>query len=217
MQTYYIITQNDDIYELDATSNMSVKLSGEATEFPVEDGSVVSDHYVNKNKTISLTGAISDVKISSNPNLKSTDDYISGLESLKERVEFFSVIWRKDSSDSSSGNVGAEYILENCLFSDININQNPNRGYAYGNHSYAISMQITSLRVAEQADVVVLRSNLIDDVTSEKQNASGSTTEFGDSLKDENGKFDWGLIKFDRRAVGTFDPFSLLRNFNLSQ
>jgi len=60
--TYNITDVSKYKFLIDVTLNLTHNNSCEVTDFPIEDGSSISDHVINKPRTISLTGIVSDYK-----------------------------------------------------------------------------------------------------------------------------------------------------------
>lgn len=143
---YYIRTQAGVIYELDSTTEISLSLSGKTTDFPLESGESVSDHYINQNNTISFSGTITDIKTvemfldpSGQPWYKSTDEYINGLRDIKKAGEPFSIHFFNKIEP-----------LDNCVFENLTIEQNQSRGSSGDVNSYRISFTAKQVKFARQ-------------------------------------------------------------------
>lgn len=200
---YYIIVGDGSIYELDSTSGMMYIDSGTLSEYKLEDGSTVSDHYVNNAPTLNLSGTITDVKsmFADPDSSKSTDEWIRGLIALKRSIRTFSVVWRDDNSASSSSSANS-YRLGNCLFKDITLRQNARRGNAYGSHAYDVELSFQQVRFAKSAQIKVERANLLGDATTEEKDTSSATTEVVN--KDGEKPTSFSVSDWARRGIGVF-------------
>jgi hypothetical protein len=202
MGMYYIIVGDGSIYELDSTSGMMYVDAGTLSEYKLEDGATVSDHYVNNAPTLNLSGTITDVKsMFADPGrAKSTDEWIRGLLRLKHSVRPFSVVWRDDTSASSSSSSNS-YRLGNCLFKDIVIRQNVKRGSAFGWHSYDIELAFQQVRFAKTAELKVERANLLGDAMTEQTEGSSATAEVENTEGEKPSSF--SLSDWAKRGLST--------------
>lgn len=169
MSIYFIRTSSGVTYELDSTSDITYKLTGKATDNPVESGDSVSDNYVNKPRMITLKGTVSDVKgasLSFSPVTKSTDDFIRGLEKVKVNKELFTLHF--------GNKVG---IITNCLFESLTFKQNKKRGSMSTLDAFEVSMTIKQIRLASRALLVPTRDPSIVNDASSKTKGSGSPEE----------------------------------------
>ncbi len=158
-------------FALDSTSSVTETLSGNATSFPIESGSDVSDHYVNKNNIITMSGRISDVKsvqsgflsenqegtrqvqdsvsVGSATRYGKTKDYIEKIKLLKAQKVPFDVYTSSD-------------IYTNCVFQSLTITQNDTAGVSSNNISaYRISFSAKQLRFAKATTSVVVRDEVL--------------------------------------------------------
>lgn len=160
MSLYYIRTE-DKIYELDSTSEVSITLAGKTTDFVVEDGTTVQDHYVNNNKVVSCSGKISSIKSLSNGKNLSPEEYLRGVEELKESRTPFNFVWHPLRPE-----------LTNCVFTTLTISQDSTTGFHGSSNSVGISFTIKQIRFAQQAKVSLVSSvKFADKVEAEKKGA----------------------------------------------
>ena len=170
-----IVNDTTVYYTLDATSEITKTLTGSATAFPLEDGTEVSDNYVNKNTTISSSGIVSDIKsqTASQHTLK-TAEYINGLELLKSSKKTFTffMMGQKDS------NTGADFsVIRNCVFESLSITQDKqNGGKLGGPQSYKISFTLKQIRFVKRAVQRSARAKAIINKTEPAQTMSAPTT-----------------------------------------
>jgi hypothetical protein len=172
MSIYFIEDPDGVIYQLDATVNITYKISGKGTDNPVESGESVTDNYVNRPDIITLKGSISDTKSVSGGGTvsKSTEDYITGLKALKEK--------RKRVSLHFGDKVG---VITNCLFQSIDFTQNSRRGNAgAGVDSFEVTISLKQIRLAARAQLKPLRVDLVaDDFADETEGGGSPSTLFG--------------------------------------
>jgi hypothetical protein len=174
MSIYFIQDPDGVIYELDATADISYRLSGKVTSNPVESGESVSDNYVNNPDIISLKGSISDVKSVSSRgvNSKTTEAFINGLKALK--------VNRKLVALQFGDKVG---VITNCVIESLTFIQNSQRGSVGGVDSFQVSMTLKQIRLASRAKLTPIRDPTIADDAQEQTPGSGSTSNVGDDRK----------------------------------
>lgn len=168
MSIYYITDVRGNIYELDATSNISYTESGKITSHTVESGESVSDHYVNMPIDFHVEGTISDIKsfsaLQSEDRVKSTREFIDGLRQIKTNKEQFSFHYGEK--------VG---IFQNCMFQNIQIQQTPQRGNSGEIDSFSISADIKQIRIARRAIISPFRDPSVRDGYQDQVNGAGTT------------------------------------------
>lgn len=190
MSIYYISTAGGVVYELDATTDISYQESGTITNNIIETGESVADHYINNPVTISFNGSISDIKSlsASNPNAKSTEDYINGLRNLKTNKETFSFHFGEK--------IG---IFSDCLFESLDISQNQSRGNVGEIDSFDISATIKQVRIAQRARLITVReAGITTDNYQNQVKGTGTTEEPGQQQLDD---YQEGLAKVLQRDV----------------
>lgn len=167
MTIYYIAPQDsNDQFALDATSTTQLDESGKTTSLPLESGEEVTDHYINGNTKISMSGIISTAKSAGTKANKSPEDYIKGLRALKQSGKPFSVFF----SDKLSA-------LTTCVFENLSISQSRKNGTSGASSSYKISMSIKQARFVSAAQVVVERQVRVVDAFTEKKTSGKSSQE----------------------------------------
>lgn len=166
MGIYYIATEDGVYYELSSTKEVVASFSGQATEFPLESGEAVSDHYVDKPASITFTGTISDIVVlrGSEQIRKSTQEYVEGLLKLKKSRRPFTINW--------AGNLRP---LDNCVFENLEVTQDDKRGWAGGKAAYRISFTARQLRFGEGAQIVNSPRQEDRDAFADFTGASGNT------------------------------------------
>lgn len=171
MTVYYITPQDsDDIIALDATSTVQVNETGKSTSLPLETGEEVTDHYINGNTKISMSGVISSLKSSSNKENKSPEDYIRDIRELKKSGKPFSVFF----SDKLNP-------LTNCVFESISFSQSIRNGTTGNSSSYKVSFTVKEIRIVKAAQVVVQRDARVVDSLSDKKKSGKSSQEASDN------------------------------------
>lgn len=154
------------VYELDATKEIVYSERGTLTSNIVESGSELSDHYINNPVSFNLEGVISDTKSSgsSNPNTRSTRDFLEGLRSIKRnKVPFILYYGEK---------VGS---FKNCFFETLDITQNSTHGNVQETDSFEIRAVIKQVRLGNSASIVPSRDIIAQDSYQDKTQGSGST------------------------------------------
>lgn len=184
MSIYYITTLDGDIFQLDASLNVSVNDPATLTSYKTQSGEDEADHYINENITVSVSGRISDVKSTKilEDRSKTTDEFITGLKALKKSKKRFFFTWREDRREG-----GSTYQLGNCWFTNLTFSQGSIAGFTGSKHSYEVSMDIKQSRVGQKAIVVIEQADFIQDTTSEKKNGRSGTTNFDDEELGANG------------------------------
>lgn len=184
MSTYYILTKSGEVFEMDATRGMSNADTGTLTQYKTSSGVTAADHYINEGESITLTGTITDTKGYSSSS-RTTLEFLNGIKALKRSAERYTVIWRADAGQATGdGDVVGR--LTNCLFENIIVSQDGNKGVTSGKYSYNVTLTITQMRVAKQADIITgavifpkgtpAAGQVADGVSLEKS-GSGSTQE----------------------------------------
>lgn len=166
MSIYYIQTNSGEIYELDATTEISYKLSGRSTDNVVESGETVTDDFINKPDVITLRGTISDTKSLSSGGVvsKTTEVFIRDLTQVKTNKERFSFHF--------GDKVG---VITNCIFERLDFTQTTQRGHANGIDAFGVVMTIKQVRSATRALLAPFRDPTITDDATNQGTGAGST------------------------------------------
>jgi len=176
--TYYISAEVDGeevVFVMNATTQARLSSSGELSQYRLESGEAASDHYRNLPDSISLSGVISDVVVQGGrePSLKSTKDYIEGLQTLKLNETPFTVHYASDLTPKYP-----------CFFSELEISQDSDFGYAGYSatkgadiNSYRVSASIEVARLGQLATIELAKASEFIDPTADKAQASSSTKE----------------------------------------
>ncbi len=179
MAQYFIFTDDATFFELDSTATFSKNMAGRTTDFPLEEGSIVSDHYVNQNDRISMQGTITSIKSAlvedqidgaGKKRFKSPDEYITGLEDLKRSKNTFTLFFGDNRPP-----------LENCLFESLTLEQNKSRGTTLLSQSYKISFTAKQVRFVERAVRSRVTKEELSDLAVDKAQGSGITTDIVDN------------------------------------
>lgn len=144
MSIFYISGEDGKIYSFDATETFSIREAGSLTEYTIESGSKVSDHYVNENKEIATTGIITDIKTPASLNPLSCEEFIKGILDLKASKKPFKVYWR-DASNLM------ERFFNNVMFVDVSFNQDSSAGFASGSYAYRVSFAMKQIQFSDRA------------------------------------------------------------------
>lgn len=185
MATYYISVDIDNenvIYALDATTNISVTSTGELSRHRLEDGNMASDNYRSEPNTISISGVISDVFVGNNisqADRKTTKEYIEGLKKVKDSATPFTVHYASDLTP-----------VYPCFFSKFSFSQGRENGFygvsSTGQHinSYQISADIVQTRIGQAATFTVGKASEFVDPTQNRTSASASTKGVSDEYNE---------------------------------
>lgn len=170
----FYIDSSIGILELTSTTEINVNETSNVTKHPLEDGSEISDHIVNNNRSISFSGLISDVRrlsggdenvtSDSTPSNTSKDvrEYYDLLQKLRDSKERFSVIWDIRFPTATD-----------CLITSVNLVRNKDTGTGYN-----ISLAFEQVRVVKRATEEVRRADLRDpDESQGRSNSSNTETE----------------------------------------
>ena len=170
--SYYYIRTGDKIYQLDSTAQVRISLEGKTSDFIVEDGSAVQDHYVNNNKVVSCSGKISSIKSLSNASNLSPSEYMQGVEELKEGRTPFNFVWHPLRPE-----------LTDCIFTSLTITQDSTTGYLKEGNSVSIEFTLKQIRFASQATVSTVSSVKFKDKVEDKKEGTGSGADITDRTK----------------------------------
>lgn len=170
----FYIDSSIGILELTSTTEINVNETSNVTKHPLEDGSEISDHIVNNNRSISFSGLISDVRRLSGGDENVTSDgtpanaskdvreYYDLLQKLRDSKERFSVIWDIRFPTATD-----------CLITSVNLVRNKDTGTGYN-----ISLAFEQVRVVKRATEEVRRADLRDpDESQGLSNSSNTETE----------------------------------------
>jgi hypothetical protein len=179
MSIYFIEDPNGIIYELDATADITYRLSGKVTSNPVESGESVADNYVNNPDVITLKGSISDVKSISSGGVpsKQTLDFITGLKALKVNRALLSLHF--------GSKVG---VITDCVIESLDIIQNAQRGSLGAGRagridSFRVSITLKQIRLATRARLTAVRSEVIANDAKRETEGGGSTATITEDKK----------------------------------
>ena len=168
MSIFYILTKAGDVYSLDCSESFEFSQAGSLTEYAIESGAKVSDHYVNENKEFSLTGIITDIKSSSSVNPRKTDEYIAGLLAIKDSREPFSLFYRADST-------GEYQSFDNVVFTSVKFSQDAQVGYARGLYAYKVALSMKQIIYANRATIGIEQVPNIKQAGVDKKSSNAST------------------------------------------
>jgi hypothetical protein len=146
----YRIIDGGTFFDLDATLQGDVTLSGKITDKPLSDGNTAADHYVNSPNAISFSGVVTDVKSFYNDSAVRVQDWIKLLSDLKSSGRSFTV----QAAD------GSGMFFTDCLFETITFSNDPIHGVVDGEngvgmiYSYNVSFSIKQIKRARRGRLV---------------------------------------------------------------
>lgn len=134
---YFIRKDNDDAYELSATTNISIDQDMISTDRPVESGKEITDNSYLKNKVVRFDGIITNVKNTS--NVESTEEFLNEIAELR----------------SASPRVLIDVVADgefanNCLIERFSLNKDA----AIGSGAWQVSMTMKEIEFSERARLV---------------------------------------------------------------
>ena len=169
MGIYYLLTSDGDVFEMDATVSFSLRESGRLTNYTVEDGATLSDHYVNENAKISMRGIITDLKGQNSPiAVKSTDEYIGGLLAAKNLSKPLVVYWR------GSGPI-AGISRKDCMIENISFDQDQQNGVVGETYAYQVSIDLAQIRLGQAATLTKETLPVLKDSKAAKKDSNATT------------------------------------------
>lgn len=170
----FYIDSSIGILELTSTTEINVNETSNVTKHPLEDGSEISDHLVNNNRSISFSGLISDIRRLSGGDDKDTSDgttayksrnvreYYDLLQKLRDSKKRFSVIWDIRFP-----------IATDCVITSVGLVRNKDTGTGYN-----ISLAFEQVRVVKRATETVRYADQRDpDESQGRSNSSNTETE----------------------------------------
>lgn len=134
----FYITENDVVFEMDATVSHSYSLAGSPTTYAVEEGVNSSDHYNKELITLTYSGVVTDVKYATGVSFsQSVSDFEEGIVALRDSGKFFSCSF----SDNTK-------LVNNCLFSNLTVKRSP----LHGKFAIEVNFMVQQVRVANVAE-----------------------------------------------------------------
>ena len=171
----YRIIDGGNIYSLDAVLTGSVTMSGRVTEKPIQQGAMVSDHYVNLNNGMNFSGKLSDVKRmfrssannNTNQTLPAVLDVITELRDLKESGRLITL-----EVAPSSGLTFNDCVIEDFSVSnDITTGQMREEFFAFN-----VSLKIKQIRRSKRGAITSEVDSVLKDTTQDKTTGSGANS-----------------------------------------
>ena len=177
-----------EIFFFDAVFDVTYTQQGELTQYRVESGARVSDHYDNLPDRITISGNVSRFKLGSyKEDITEMDIMLQKLQAMKKNKNLFTIAFSDDLQP-----------LNNCLFETLDFMQNGETG----RHSVDISAGITQVRLGARAGLVLMPEPLeayIDAV----ENKNNSNVKATHSEESEICQKIWGEVKggdFERQG-----------------
>lgn len=146
MNIFYIVQEDGVTFSADCIESFGYRDIGSLTEYTIESGAKVSDHYVLENKEINISFVITDLKTAGSSNPLSTGDFIQGINKLRESKKPFKFYWRAE-----TGNL--ERFFDNLVFTECSFNQDASYGYSAGKYAYRGSFTMKQIQFADRAKI----------------------------------------------------------------
>lgn len=139
------------IFELSATTDISVGISNTLSQYPIEDGSLLTDHVVESPKTVSLSGIITDiVSLSINEGI---DKQPFRTDNSQDQVKKFIETLESKIDDRETFSIYFSNIIKpikDCLITRFSFSKNN----TLGGEAWQIQIEATKVRVAKRAEYV---------------------------------------------------------------
>lgn len=146
MSIFYLVQEDGTTFTPDCCESFGYRDVGSLTEYTVESGAKVSDHYVLENKEINLSFVITDLNTTDSANRLSTGDFIQGINRLRESKRPFKFYWRAETSNM-------ERFFANLMFTEVNFNQDTSFGYANGVYAYKGTFTMKQIQFTNRATI----------------------------------------------------------------
>lgn len=159
----YIKDSDGNKYYLDAVSDVTYTQSGTPTEYHVESGKKVSDHYEQNQDVVTYSGDISEVKFINNGEVTtSLEDFVVKITALKKSGKPFTCGFAKILPS-----------LKNCVFTNLDFSQNKQTG----RFAYNVNISIKQILTANRADIVAtpVPASAYADRLEDKSDSQGNT------------------------------------------
>lgn len=167
--TYLIAggTANADLsfFEMDATTSVQPSMDNEITKHPVELGSEITDHVVNKNKSFSVEGVVTNAPVFvSRKNIiegqgRRTEVAYKALEELRDKRTPFTLVTEFRS-------------YPNCVIRSLVLPT------LQTHDALSVQMVVEQIRVVSTEFVLFVEPEKRDDSTDTQHNGKGQTEEF---------------------------------------
>jgi len=139
------------IFEMSATTDVAVAISNSLSQYPIEDGTILTDHVVESPKVITLSGIITDiasitVNVGNNKQPFRTDMQVELVREYIETLE-------QKIADRETFSIYFSNILKpvtNCFITRFSFSKNN----TLGGESWEISLEATKIRQAVRAEFV---------------------------------------------------------------
>jgi hypothetical protein len=183
--TVFYIKDGNDVYELSATTDVSVQYSGTPTRFKVEDGSTITDHYTVENAIASFNGVITDIISLNNIDpTKTPKEYLEGLRRLQQAKRPFTVFVDDKLQP-----------FDNCLFTNIGFDKSLSEGLS----GWRVSLSFEQIRISDRARASIIKIDATTAKDGDKDTLSGKTD--SGTTKTEKQELDVSYIQGIREGV----------------
>ena len=159
MNTYYILTDSEEVIALDVVTDWTKEATSKITNFPVEDGSTTSDHYINDPIVVKFRGSVSDINgwLGGRSEKDSASNTIEKLESLKNSKRPFRIY------------VSNKLLpIDDCLLTSLKISQNKTKGRDGYVNAFEVDFEAKQVKFVTRAAIAVIPDNIILDEVSER-------------------------------------------------
>lgn len=185
-------------YELHATSDIKVSTPSTTTNYPIEDGSSVTDNIVVQNKTLSLSGILTDVSTTDDTivggivsalkslvtgeeknDVQGVDTYIKELQARIDNKETFGVHFSK-----------RLYAVRDCVITNFRYSKTNK----YGGEAWLINIDLKQIRWANRAEFVLEPAEDWANLAEKAKEEGGSTATLKDKVAIETALIEKGTI-----------------------
>jgi len=139
------------IFELSATTDISVAISNSLSQYPIEDGTLLTDHVIESPKIISFSGIVTDVaSLSVNTG---SDKQPFRTDTQADLVKQYIETLEQKIADRETFSIYFSNILKpvkNCFITRFSFSKNN----TLGGEAWEISLEATRVRQAKRAEFV---------------------------------------------------------------
>jgi len=163
MNWFKIISEDNAVYQLVATTDVTVEQDSKITSAKVEDKSVVSDNVVALNRNVRYNGIITTIDRLDQPDFKDPATFVEGIRGLMRDRKF--VTCELDNLLTP---------IPNCQIEKFSIS----KGKSEGLTSWFVNLSIKEIRLSDAitSTTVAAPAQEVSDITSESVNEGSATT-----------------------------------------
>lgn len=192
MATFITDSVTGFIFQLDATTSVQYTSSSTLTNNPIESGRSTTDHVIQNQDTVTLSGVLTRVKAkgSNSEFVTAPENYIANLQDIKDNATPVTITTFQAPTFGGFGEPKNLITpLQNCIVTSLQINKRAGAGSG----DLFVDLSATKVEFADQAQVTAqpTASPNFQNDASNLQNGAGTTQE----LKQED------LLEWSQRQI----------------